>query len=399
MAAMVEDARFQIDALNGQLRSVLDLLAYVSPAGGEAFDRRQARQPWKLRLEGAMAILRANLSFQSAAFRHAVRLAVCVAFAEALGRSLEWERAYWIPMTVAIVLKPDFTATLSRGVLRLIGTFAGLVLATALFHVLPISHITETVLIAVLMFTLRSFGPANYGILSTAVTAMVVVLFAMAGVSPTEVIAARGLNTAMGGTIALVAYWFWPTWERSQVPEALARLLDSYRDYFRIVRGAYSESEMSVTHALDRARIAGRLARSNLEASVDRLSVEPGTPPERMAALSAILASSHRFIHAAMALEAGLSVSRPTPSREAFTAFSDDVEKTLYYLSSALRGSVISRNDLPDLREDHRRLVEAGDPLTERYALVNVETDRITNSLNTLSEDLLSWAAGTSGSK
>ena len=64
---------------------------------------------------------------------------------------------------------------------------------------------------------------------------------------------------------------------------------------------------------------------------------------------------------------------------------------TLYYLAAALRGSTLTRNDLPDLREDHHALVESGDSLGERYALVNVETDRITNSLNTLSEEVLRW--------
>jgi uncharacterized membrane protein YccC len=39
-------------------------------------------------------------------------------------------------MTVAIVLKPDFASTFSRGALRLGGTFGGLVFATALFHLL-----------------------------------------------------------------------------------------------------------------------------------------------------------------------------------------------------------------------------------------------------------------------
>ena len=37
-------------------------------------------------------------------------------------------------MTIAIVLKPDFTATFSRGVLRLSGTYLGLLVATGLFH-------------------------------------------------------------------------------------------------------------------------------------------------------------------------------------------------------------------------------------------------------------------------
>src|SRR5437868_11707188 len=98
-----------------------------------------------------MATLRANLSLESAAFRHAVRLAACVAIGEALGRGLGLRRSYWIPMTVAIVLKPDFSSTFSRGVLRLMGTFAGLLLATGLFHVLPSGVGAEVALIAVLM--------------------------------------------------------------------------------------------------------------------------------------------------------------------------------------------------------------------------------------------------------
>jgi hypothetical protein len=102
-----------------------------------------------------------------------------------------------------------------------------------------------------------------------------------------------------------------------------------------------------------------------------------------------MLASSHRVVHAMMALEAGLSRSNPVPARESFHTFANDVELTLYYLAGALRGSPVHKSEMPDLREDHHALVESGDSLTERYALVNVETDRITNSLNTLSEQIL----------
>jgi hypothetical protein len=30
----------------------------------------------------------------------------------------------------------------------------------------------------------------------------------------------------------------------------------------------------------------------------------------------------------------------------------------------------------------------------ERYALVNIETDRVTNSLNTMREQILAWTVG-----
>jgi hypothetical protein len=46
---------------------------------------------------------------------------------------------------------------------------------------------------------------------------------------------------------------------------------------------------------------------------------------------------------------------------------------------------------LPDLREDHHALRQSGDPHVDRYALVNVETDRMVNSLNTLAGHVLDY--------
>ena len=391
MTVMVLDALHQMDALTGQLRAATDLTAHMTPRGLEAFEQRESRQPWSLRLIGTFAILRANLSFESTACRHAIRLAVCVALGDALSRSLGFGRYYWMPMTVAIVLKPDFGSTFSRGVLRLAGTFVGLALATVLFQLLPPGMGLDVALVFAFMFVLRCFGGANYGIVVVAITGLVVALFALTGTAPAALIAARGLNTALGGTIALLAYWLWPTWERSRVPEALAKLLDAYRDYFHAIRLSYIHTDQSFEQELDRARLSARLARSNLEASADRLIAEPKTTQQMIGVVSGILANSHRLVHALMALEAGLSRSGTVAAREKFPPFANDVEMTLYYLAAVLRGSPLTKADLPDLREAHRALVQSGDPLLERYALVNVETDRLTNALNTLSEETLRW--------
>jgi uncharacterized membrane protein YccC len=391
------DVRLQMDALTGQLRAAAELAAHAVPAGLNAFARQEVRKPWRLQAQGTLATLRANLSLDSAAFRHAARLAVCVALSQALAQGLELGRPYWMPMTVAVVLKPDFASTFSRGVLRLAGTFLGLVLATGLFHLLPPAPAAQVAVIVALTFVMRCWGPANYGILATSVTGLIVVLIAMTGVAPKGVIMARGLNTALGGAMALLAYWLWPTWERSHVPEELAQMLDAYRAYFRTIREGYIQHAADFEAALDRTRIAARLARSNLEASLDRLSAEPGTTTKTARALAGMLASSHRLVHSLMALEAGLSTSTAVPAREAFRRFANDTDLTLYLLAAALRGSKLARADLPDLREDHHALVHSGDPPTERYALVNVETDRVTNSLNTLREQVLGWLASSPG--
>jgi uncharacterized membrane protein YccC len=265
----------------------------------------------------------------------------------------------------------------------------GLGLATAIFHALNPAAGIEVVLIVMFAFLLRCFGPANYGLFAISLTALVVLMFAATGIAPGPVIAARGVNTLVGGAIALLAYQAWPTWERTQTPETIARMLDAYRAYFQTVRDAFLHLDQNWDAALDRTRQAARLARSNAEASAARVAAEPGVSAERVTALDRILANSHRFIHAVMSLEAGLVRSRPVPARAEFRSFSNHVDITLYYLAVFLRGGSISAAELPDLREDHHALIEAGDPLVERYALGNVEADRITNSLNTLVGEIL----------
>jgi uncharacterized membrane protein YccC len=388
LSALVADALHQMDALAGQLRSSVELASHATEAGQAEFERRQSRTPWTLRLRGSFATLRANLTFESAAFRHAIRLAVCVALAAGIGRAVSWHRTYWLPMTVAIVLKPDFTATFSRGVLRVAGTLAGLAFATVLFHILSTTVVTQIALIVLLTFILRSYGAANYGILTAAVSALVVLLIGLTGVSAQAVIAARAVNSVAGGALALAAYALWPTWERYRVNEIVARLLDAYRDYFRTISQAYLKPE-APPPALDATRQAARLARSNLEASADRLSAEPYQ--SQLSALNDILASSLRLMHALMALEAGLYQSQYVAPRDAFRKFSHDVERTLYFLAASLRGSPIHPADLPDLREDHHALLRSGDSHIERFALVNIETDRVTNSVNTLREQIVAW--------
>ncbi len=386
--AMAQDARFQVAALAGQLRSAVSLASHAVGAGQRAFERQEARKPWPLRLTSSLAILRANLSLHSTAFRHALRLACCIAIGVALGRGIGLPRPYWIPMTIAIVLKPDFSSTFSRGVLRLAGTYVGLMVATGLFHLMSPTVAVQIAVLAVFTFLCRCFGPANYGILTAAVSGLVVLLIALTGVAPKEVIAARALNTTVGGLLALIAYAAWPTWERTQLPEAMAALLEAYRKYFRELVRSYSGKEGGQAE-LDARRLEARLARSNLEASVERYRAEPGASADELNRLMSMLASSHRFAHAAMSLEAELEANPSRSIPQGFHRFFEEVDGTLGLLASTLRGLHPAASQFPDLREVHTQLLQSG----SAFALLNTETDRITNSLNTLREQTVAWMA------
>lgn len=387
-SAVLRDVKYQADALGGQLRAVFDIARNATPEGQAAFEKQEAHQPLWLRFTGRIATLRANLNLQSAAFRHALRLTLTVAAGDALGRALHPYRAYWIPMTIVIVLKPEFAVTFSRGVLRIAGTFAGLLLATALFHFLPVHSVMEIALVGLFTFFMRWIGPANYGIFGVAISALVVLLQALTGVSPKEVIEARAVNTIVGGALALAAYAAWPSWERNRWPELFGALLDAYRQSFAAVSRAVLSPEAASSRERERTRQAARTARSNLEASLERLAAEPGVTQARLAHLNAMLAASHRFAHSMMALEAGVPRTAVQEPRPGFRRFAEAVDRTLELLSARVRGERVAERDFPDLREAYLRLSESGDPALERYALVNVESDRMTNSLNTLREQV-----------
>jgi uncharacterized membrane protein YccC len=391
LGAVVRDARFQMDALAGQLRAATQVAGDVTIAGMEASKRREQALPWRMRFTSILPPVAANLTLRSAVFRHGVRLAVAVAIAETLSRKLETPRAYWLPMTTVLVLKPEFTVTFTRGLLRIAGTIFGLLLATAMFHFLPAGVGLEVVLIGAFVFLLRWAGPANYGIFGVAVSALVVLMISITGVAPKDVILARGMNTVMGGALALLVYAVWPTWERTQVGEMMARLLDSYRTYFAKVVDVLVGREGANPAELDKLRLASRLARTNAVASVDRMQAEPGTRAEEILLLTGMLATSHRFIHAVLSVEASILPAARRPIRDEFRVFADDVCKTLEGLSAELRGTRVANQKWPDLREDHRHLTQNPLSAGEQYALVNVEADRMTNSLNTLREQIERW--------
>jgi uncharacterized membrane protein YccC len=389
--AVLRDAKFQADALGGQLRAAVDLARNTTPSGAAEFEKREASQPVWLRFTSRLATLRANLNLRSAAFRHAIRLTICVALGDTLGRAVHPYRAYWIPMTIVLVLKPEFAVTFSRGVLRIAGTLLGLLLATALFHFLPIHTATEIVLIGLFTFLARWIGPANYGIFGVVISALIVLLISITGVAPKEVIAARGINTVIGGAFALLAYAVWPTWERNRLPDLFAALLDAYRRSFVSITCKLLDPASASAREREQTRQAARIARSNLETSIERLAAEPGVSWAQLAQVNAMLASSHRFAHAMIALEAGIPQLQMAAAPVQFSAFAKAVEKTLELLSAKVRGRRVSEREFPDLREAYFKFARSGESQLEPYAFVSVEADRMTNSLNTLREQMFDW--------
>lgn len=368
-----------VHALAGQLAAAVRNANWAGSRGEQRAETADLHLPAALRQNSTRAVLLANLSPHSVAFRHAVRSAVALSLALALSRLLKLPHGYWLPMTVAIVLRPDFAATFNFGLLRVVGTVLGLLLTTALLRVIPDQPWAHLALMGGLCMAFRYLATAHYGIAVAALTGTVVVLLSFEGVDPGVAVLDRVINTALGSGLALLAYVLWPTWERGRARAALADMIDAYADYLRALGRPQRRSTYRET------RTAARTSRTNALASIERMRAEPATPTALLDLAQALFSNGNRLARTAMTLEALLQNRTSLPEQTEVSAFIDHAATALHGIAGALREQRAA-SGLPDLRMLQRSLGtllamsedQAGADQVARL------TDRLADNINTL---------------
>lgn len=368
-----------IHALAGQLAAAVRNADWAGSSGELRASAAETRLPTSLRSSSPWATLRASLTPRSVAFRHAVRMAVCLSAALWISRLLQLPHGYWLPMTAAIVLRPDFAATFNFGLLRVLGTVLGLVLTTVLLHVTPDEPWAHLALMAVLCMAFRYLAGAHYGMAVAALTGTVVILLSFEGVNPGLAVSDRVLNTALGCGMALLAYVAWPTWERGRARAALAVMLDAYASYLH----ALAQPGQTAVH--NDMRTAARTARTNAQASIDRMRTEPATPPELLALARALFANGNRLARTAMTLEATLDDLATLAEPAGISRFVEQAAGAVRTVAAALREQRPAA-PLPDLRAMQRHLVatmQGGGAPVAAELLARI-SDRLVDNINTL---------------
>ncbi|MGH8146396.1 MAG: FUSC family protein [Rhodanobacteraceae bacterium] len=364
-------------ALGGQLRAAARNADTAGSRGEIRAQQAELRLPLALRPANPLATLRANLRLSSPAFRHALRCGVCLAIAMILSHLLPLSRGYWMPMTVAIVLRPDFGATWRVGLLRVGGTLVGLFLITVVLHFVGIGNFWAALaLMALLCFGFRELASVHYGIAVICLTGLVVILLSFYGVPPAVALHARALDTTLGSALALIAYVVWPTWERGRERAEVAHMLEAYRDYLAAVLHDDSRARRET-------RIAARAARSNAQASLDRLRAEPASRANLPRA-EALVAQANRLVRAATVLEAARHELSDGPTPAATTAFSDQCTAALTEAALALREQRAPARTFP-LRNAQRELAQAiGNPATAFDAALLDASDRVVDAADSV---------------
>ncbi len=358
----VERVDERLGALIGQVAAAARLAAAVDAPGGRlllvgrpTLGGRGLRRRVGHRLRGDLRQIRANATLESAAGRHALRLAVVVAGTELLTQRVALPRGYWAVVAAATVLRPSFGATFTRGAERVTGTCAGVVVATLIAVAIDPSGWGLVAVVASLAFITYAVFPASFTVGTAMLTAVIVfLLHAVVGDSVTTALD-RGLDTVIGGGIGLLAYALWPTWSARSMGPMLSRLVDAQHEYAWTVLGALVSGERADPATLrDEAR-AARAVFSDADAVVGLALAEPrrGDADPRIAA--ATLGALRRVVYAVHALRLELGEEPEPAPRPELAPLRETVNGALITLSVALHDGDPARS-LPPLRRVLRKV-------------------------------------------
>jgi uncharacterized membrane protein YccC len=248
-----------------------------------------------------------------------------MAIAEVARQLLTIQRPYWVLLTVAIVLKPDFGSVFTRAVQRGAGTLLGVLLGSLLLAVVPRSPwlLAAMVVAAGLLPWARA---ANFGLFSVFQTPLVILLLDLASPGGAQLVGARLVDTLIGCAIVLVVgYLLWPQTWRAPLDQALraaALGLDGF------VAAAFTADAAEIR----RARRRSYRALTELLTQLQRRLAEPPPISTRAAAWWPVIVQLERTSDAVTEAVIAVRSGEPVPDpgqvavlRRAIGQLEDDV--------------------------------------------------------------------------
>ena len=208
-----------------------------------------------------------HLTLSSPVARHAVRLGAAMGAGYLLIALVPYlSHGNWILLTIAVILRAQYSVTRQRRNDRLIGNLIGCGLAAGLLRTgLPMLELA-TIPLAIAVG--HAYVRINY--LVTATSACVMALLSLHFLDPTAAapIGSRLVDTAIGVAIAFLFSRLLPRWEYQEAPKLVETLMKSFTNYmsdalrieiseqsYRLKRKAMMESLAAITESA--TRVAG----------------------------------------------------------------------------------------------------------------------------------------------
>lgn len=221
------------------------------------------------------------------AMRYAVRLAL--AMSAGLSLTLAFPRfahANWVLLTIALIMRANYSITRRRRWDRIAGTLIGCTLAVLLIDLLPPAALLLIIVLAV--GTSHAYGAVKYRV--TAISASVTSLLLLHFADPLlhQQFLERIVDTLIGAALSWAFSYLLPNWERNDLPRLVAGLIAADT--------AFADVALRPEHPRQPYRLARKKvmdAVAQLSGAIRRLADEPNSNRRLLASLNELLAANY----------------------------------------------------------------------------------------------------------
>lgn len=261
--------------------------------------------------------LRENLSFSSNFFRHSLRLTVTVMAGFILGQLLFFENAYWILMTIIVIMRPGYGLTRQRSFDRLIGTVAGGLTGYLILQFTGDENWLASIAIVSMLLGF-AFTSINYKIGAGFVTVYVILLYGILVPGNEKVVEYRIVDTLVGAALAFTAnHFLWPSWEFLNIRTYIRKSVEANRGYLSEIAKYYiTKGEAPPSYRTSRRMAFVEIG--NLMSSFQRMAQEPKSKQGQLQPLYKLVELNHSLLSASASLGTYIQTHHTTKATEAF---------------------------------------------------------------------------------
>ena len=196
---------------------------------------------------------------------------LCIALVE----SLKLPMGYWVLLTAVFVCQPNYSATKSRLIQRVVGTLAGVAVGSLLPYFTP-SLATQLAVVAASGTLFFFFRTNKYSYSTFFITIQALTNLNIAGLHGTDALPWRLLDTIVG---CALAWWavsmLWPDWRYLSLARTAQRALAGNAGYLKSITGQlqYGGHCDDAAYRVERRRAHERAAQ--LSSTLSDMSGEP----------------------------------------------------------------------------------------------------------------------------
>jgi uncharacterized membrane protein YccC len=261
----------------------------------------------------------------------AIRLMLCIGVATVLSQALPLQRSYWVPLTVAVVLRPDLGSVFARALQSGAGTVIGAGVGALILASGPPDALV-VIWLAVFALALPYGQSRNYGLFTVFFAPLVVLLINLLSNDGWQLASARLIDALLGCGIALlIGYAPWPSsWHGSWRPD-FADTVSAIADYLDQAVGQGTRG--TAPHA------AARIQLATLETEFQRAMAEPRWTRQRAIAWQPAVAALERL------LEAVTATAVTTAGQSSSGTGVSEVSAALRRIADAVRSGTPARRE------------------------------------------------------